>query len=311
MRRRAPLDYLPLLGAHKSTTHQLCSKRRYTMAMTGPDAVVDFQNYLQKSTRVMCLLGAGLSAASGLPTFRGAGGLWRSHDAVSLATPEAFALDPALVWRFYCYRRKMALSVQPNAAHFALAELARRMPGFIALSQNVDHLSPRAGHPRENLHLLHGTLFEVKCNDYRCGYVAENFDEPISPALYIPDGQDPTSTEARARDISDAAVPLPDIALEDLPHCPKCRKHLLRPNVVWFGEPLPGQVLNAIDQYLESGQKVDLIMVIGTAAVVYPAAGYIPLAREKGARVCVVNTDPNDSPPDGWQEGDWFFQGSY
>lgn len=70
MRRRAPLDYLPLLGAHKSTTHQLCSKRRYTMAMTGPDAVVDFQNYLQKSTRVMCLLGAGLSAASGLREYR-------------------------------------------------------------------------------------------------------------------------------------------------------------------------------------------------------------------------------------------------
>ncbi|KAF2210812.1 hypothetical protein CERZMDRAFT_44715 [Cercospora zeae-maydis SCOH1-5] len=279
--------------------------------MTGPDAVVDFQNHLSKSTRVMCLLGAGLSASSGLPTFRGKGGLWRSHDAVSLASPEAFARNPALVWRFYCYRRKMALKANPNAAHFALAELARRLPGFIALSQNVDHLSPRAGHPRENLHLLHGTLFEVRCSDpdERCGYVSENFDDPITPALHIPDGQDPTSTEARARDISDASVPLPEIALEDLPYCPECTEHLLRPNVVWFGERLPGKVLDAIDEYLEVRQKVDLIMVIGTSAVVYPAAGFIPRAREKGARVCVVNTDANDSPPDGWREGDWFFEG--
>lgn len=97
-----------------------------------------FQQYLAKSTRILALLGAGLSASSGLPTFRGAGGLWRTHDATSLATPEAFERDPALVWQFYSYRRHMALKAKPNTAHYALAELARKKDEFITLSQNVD-----------------------------------------------------------------------------------------------------------------------------------------------------------------------------
>ena len=97
-----------------------------------------FTQHLQKSYRILALCGAGLSASSGLPTFRGAGGLWRNHDAVSLATPEAFDEDPALVWRFYSYRRHMALNTKPNPAHYALAELARRRPEFVTLSQNVD-----------------------------------------------------------------------------------------------------------------------------------------------------------------------------
>lgn len=101
-----------------------------------------FSTHLRSSKRVLALLGAGLSASSGLPTFRGAGGLWRTHDAMSLATPEAFNADPALVWQFYSYRRHMALSVQPNRAHLALAELARSMDGFMTLSQNVDGTVP-------------------------------------------------------------------------------------------------------------------------------------------------------------------------
>lgn len=100
--------------------------------------IQSFSSHLKSSTRVLALLGAGLSASSGLPTFRGAGGIWRSHDAMSLATPEAFEEDPGLVWQFYSYRRHMALQAQPNRAHFALAELARRKRGFITLSQNVD-----------------------------------------------------------------------------------------------------------------------------------------------------------------------------
>lgn len=132
-----------------------------TMASAIPsNSVDDFRAQLSESSRVLALLGAGLSASSGLPTFRGAGGLWRSHDATALATPQAFSQDPALVWRFYSYRRHMALGVQPNPAHFALAELARRMRGFNCLSQNVDGLSQRAQHPRDQLQLLHGTLFE-------------------------------------------------------------------------------------------------------------------------------------------------------
>ena len=97
-----------------------------------------FSAHLQSSDRILALLGAGLSASSGLPTFRGAGGLWRSHDAVSLATPEAFNANPGLVWQFYSYRRHMALQASPNRAHLALAELARRKPHFWTLSQNVD-----------------------------------------------------------------------------------------------------------------------------------------------------------------------------
>jgi len=103
------------------------------------DANLDsFKEHLQKSNRILALLGAGLSASSGLPTFRGAGGLWRTHDAMQLATPEAFESDPGLVWQFYSYRRHMALKAQPNRAHLALAELARRRDGFMTLSQNVD-----------------------------------------------------------------------------------------------------------------------------------------------------------------------------
>ncbi|KAK4549507.1 hypothetical protein LTR36_006504 [Oleoguttula mirabilis] len=295
------------------------------------DAVIDkermdsFHAHLSKSTRVLSLLGAGLSATSGLPTFRGAGGLWRTHDSISLATPEAFDANPGLVWQFYSYRRHMAMQAQPNAAHYALAELSRKMPGFMTLSQNVDGLSQRADHPREQLQLLHGTLFEVRCMDRDvCRYGPEaNFTDPICPALAIPTGADPTSNEARKGiseylhtkhqgkdlDISDAAVPLPDLAPEDLPICPQCKKHLLRPGVVWFGESLPSEVLQTVDDFINQPEKIDIIIVIGTSAKVYPAAGYIEEARDKGARVCVVNMDENDRPSGGWEEGDWFFKG--
>lgn len=109
-----------------------------------PKDLESFQQHLAKSTRILALLGAGLSASSGLPTFRGAGGLWRTHDATSLATPGAFERDPGLVWQFYSYRRHMALQAKPNPAHYALAELARKKDAFITLSQNVDgkHLNP-------------------------------------------------------------------------------------------------------------------------------------------------------------------------
>lgn len=285
------------------------------------DALESFHNHLKRSTRVLALLGAGLSASSGLPTFRGAGGLWRTHDSISLATPEAFMADPGLVWQFYNYRRHMALSVEPNPAHYALAELARKMPGFQTLSQNVDGLSQRANHPPNQLQLLHGTLFELACASRRCGYRETNFTDPVTPALAIPtDGIDPTSNEARndvtaaqgqgkALDISDIKVPLPSLSAHDLPQCPQCKTHLLRPGVVWFGESLPTRVLSNIDHFVSEKGDIDLIMVIGTSAQVYPAAGYIDIARAKGARVCVVNMDTNDAPHSGWREGDWLFQG--
>ena len=97
-----------------------------------------FQKHLKQSTNILALCGAGLSAASGLPTFRGAGGLWRTYDATELATPEAFAKNPGLVWQFYSQRKHMALQAKPNPAHYALAELAKRKKNFITLTQNVD-----------------------------------------------------------------------------------------------------------------------------------------------------------------------------
>jgi hypothetical protein len=97
-----------------------------------------FHHYLASSDRILALLGAGLSASSGLPTFRGAGGMWKNHQATSLATPQAFRHDPGLVWQFYSYRRHMALQAKPNPAHYALAQLAKKKPNFITLSQNVD-----------------------------------------------------------------------------------------------------------------------------------------------------------------------------
>lgn len=291
-------------------------------------ALDSFHAHLKQSKRVLALLGAGLSASSGLPTFRGAGGLWRTHDAISLASPNAFEGDPGLVWQFYNYRRHMSLQAKPNPAHYALAELARKMPGFQTLSQNVDGLSPRADHPPDQLQLLHGSLFDIKCSSRRCDYRETNYTDPVVPALAIPtSGVDPTSNEARKAaaenqpqgkdlDISDINVPLPSLKFDDLPKCPKCKTNLLRPGVVWFGEQLPGDVLHNVTKFIYAGAEdghgaagIDLIMVIGTSAKVYPAAGYIDEAREKGARVCVVNMDTNDKPRSGWQKGDWLFQG--
>ncbi|KAL8702910.1 MAG: hypothetical protein Q9201_003916 [Fulgogasparrea decipioides] len=294
-----------------------------------------FTEHLQNSTRILALCGAGLSASSGLPTFRGAGGLWRNYDATSLATPEAFDADPALVWRFYSYRRHMALNAKPNPAHFALAELARKRPYFVTLTQNVDGLSPRADHPASQLHLLHGSLFDVRCTSFYCDYVEhDNFTDPIVPALAIPketsqilpSASDKSGMEAahslatvletagsseqnEDADISDARIPIADIAIDDLPQCPKCQKGLLRPGVVWFGEALPEKTMKAVDDFVEEeGSKIDLMLVIGTSGTVFPAARYMEEARYRGARVAVINMDKQDGKK-GLAKGDWFFHG--
>ncbi|KIW73866.1 hypothetical protein, variant [Phialophora macrospora] len=281
--------------------------------------VASFAQYLRSSRRIVALLGAGLSASSGLPTFRGAGGLWRTFDATMLATPEAFEQDPGLSWQFYSYRRHMALNAKPNRAHLALAELARRNPNFITLSQNVDGLSPRAGHPANQLKLLHGSLFDVKCWDEDgCGYLRKNdFSDPIVPALALPAENPDAGLKAAAgkkkhallqgADISDADVDIPTLKPEDLPQCPSCKKNLLRPGVVWFGESLPEDVMREVNEYFSNRQKIDLMMVIGTSAKVYPAAGYTNIARAKGARVAVINMDRDDARE--LTKSDWFFEG--
>lgn len=296
----------------------------YTTAHEMPlTDVASFAQHLQSSTRIVALLGAGLSASSGLPTFRGAGGLWRTYDATMLATPGAFRRDPGLSWQFYSYRRHMALNAHPNRAHLALAELARRNPNFITLSQNVDGLSPRAGHPAAQLKLLHGNLFDVKCWDEDgCGYTRKNdFTDPIVPALALPtdtpgsapDSQLKAAVEQkrhaliRGGDISDINVEIPSLQREELPQCPSCKKNLLRPGVVWFGESLPEDVMHDVSLWFQQPEKIDLMLVIGTSSKVYPAAGYTNMARAKGARVAVINMDRGDARDLTAQ--DWFFEG--
>ena len=133
-----PTDLAQRAFPHRSAISPYSVKVSPTKALKMSADLESFSTYLQSSTRILALLGAGLSASSGLPTFRGAGGLWRTHDAMSLATPEAFNADPALVWQFYSYRRHMSMKARPNRAHLALAELARKKKGFMTLSQNVD-----------------------------------------------------------------------------------------------------------------------------------------------------------------------------
>ncbi|RYP07974.1 hypothetical protein DL764_002180 [Monosporascus ibericus] len=168
--------------------------------MSGPDStppsldpaeVADFHNTLKRSKRIIAILGAGISASSGLATFRGTNGLWKAQDVMQVATPAGFRHDPGLVWQFYTFRRHEALKAKPNAAHYALAELARQVPGFVTLTQNVDNLSPRAGHPEGQLKQLHGNLFHLRCVDeVGCGYVEEgNLKDPLTPALGTAKGE--------------------------------------------------------------------------------------------------------------------------
>ncbi|KAM0331679.1 hypothetical protein ACHAQA_003358 [Verticillium albo-atrum] len=246
--------------------------------------------------RILALCGAGLSASSGLPTFRGAGGLWRRHDATRLATPEAFAADPALVWLFYAYRRHMALQAQPNPGHAALAALARKAPdNFLCLTQNVDNLSQRAGHPLDQLRPLHGNLFALKCSGApACTYVEEsNEADPLVPALapasVTPAPDADASGDTPIPPLLDPETPLAPIANADLPTCPRCAS-LLRPGVVWFGESLDHAMLSSVDEWIEA-ERVDLVLVVGTSAQVFPAASYVERGRMRGAKVCVVDVE--------------------
>lgn len=160
-------------------------------------------------------------------------------------------------------------------------------------------------------------MFNVKCTSFYCSYHGQNFTDPIVPALSIPlDESDPTTKDAlhakqerKELDIADAEVRLPSLTPADLPICPMCHQGLLRPGVVWFGEPLPSTVLNTVDRFIDDSETIDLIMVIGTSASVYPAAAYVDDARGKGARVAVINAARADEPAGGLDEDDWFFEG--
>jgi NAD-dependent deacetylase len=205
--------------------------------------------WLAAAKSVAVLTGAGVSAESGLATFRGPDGLWEGHRVEDVATPEAFARDPVLVWRFYHLRRANLRTARPNPGHLALAALEERFGSerFTLITQNVDGLHRAAG--SKHVLELHGNLTRVRCTG--CGRVEERDTEP----------------------------------LDEMPRCSPCGA-LLRPDVVWFHEPLPDDIWADASLAVRDCQ---CLLVVGTSAIVYPAAGLIERARTWDARVIEVN----------------------
>ncbi len=208
---------------------------------------------------VAVLTGAGVSAESGVPTFRAADGLWEGHRVEDVASPHGFRRDPRLVWQFYNGRRANVARVQPNAGHDALSKLESRFARkFTLVTQNVDGLHQQAG--SRNVLEIHGSLRRTRCTE--CGAVRD-----------------------RGLDV-----------LAEMPTCELCGG-LLRPDIVWFGETLPTAIW---EQAVEAVEACDVFLVVGTSAVVHPAAGLINLARHRGkylkaggrATVIEINLEP-------------------
>jgi len=220
--------------------------------MTGDDlsdAVRHAAEALASANRVAVLTGAGVSAESGVPTFRASDGLWEGHQIEDVASPSGFARNPGLVWNFYNARRANVVRVQPNRGHQALADLESRFAErFTLITQNVDGLHQSAGN--RNVLEVHGSLRRTRCT------VCETIvDRGLAP-------------------------------LADMPQCDNCGS-LLRPDIVWFGEMLPPLIW---EQAVEAVEACDAFLVVGTSAVVHPAAGLIGLAR-RGAGATVIEAN--------------------
>ncbi len=207
-----------------------------------PDSLIE---ELLRARKIGVLTGAGISTESGIPTFRGSGGLWEGHPVEKVATVEGFQENPVLVWRFYDERRKNIANAQPNNAHRILADLENHYDIWV-ITQNIDGLHLRAG--SRNVIELHGNIWRVKCTT--CGYRGENREVPLS---HIP------------------------------PKCPKCGS-LLRPDVVWFGEPV-----NDVERAFDVARESDAFFVIGTSAQVHPAASLPFIAKDYGAKIVEIN----------------------
>ncbi|CUM51957.1 NAD-dependent protein deacylase [Debaryomyces fabryi] len=280
--------------------------------------LIEFQEHLMNSKRIVALVGAGLSVSSGLPTFRGSQGLWKNFNMIDLATPDAFYIDPGLVWQFYSWRRINALKAKPNKGHIALAKLSKlNNIEFITITQNVDGLLIRAGHPKEQLHEIHGSLFDLRCTSFMCNYVDhDNFTNPLTKALADTEFEYDKSgrkrkiiEEEEVNKLSPQFEPVKQIPEEELPQCPVCEDgSLLRPGVVWFGESLPLQTIDKIDNFIEL-DKIDLILVIGTSGTVYPANSYVDRIKLKGGKVAIFNTDIEEEVLHGEEMDTWGFQG--
>ncbi|HUY76203.1 MAG TPA: NAD-dependent deacylase [Ktedonobacterales bacterium] len=229
-----------------------------------PDAMLA---RLRTARRALALTGAGVSAASGIPTFRAPGaGLWSQYSPSVFATPRGWARDPQLVWGWYTHRRRLALRAQPNAAHTALAALEAYYPTFTLVTQNVDGLHQRAG--SQQVVELHGSLYRFRCS-------REN--TPVD--WRNPDDNDPAALAALERGET-----------SPVPHCPTCDA-LLRPDVVWFEEALPE---DAYAQAEVAARDCEVCLVVGTSALVWPAAGLPLLAADNDALLIEINPEATD-----------------
>ena len=224
-----------------------------------------FQKQIHQAERIVALTGAGVSAESGIPTFRGKGGLWRQYSAIELASVEAWEKDPVLVWQFYNWRREIVAKAKPNPAHLALAQWEKKLceqgKHFTLITQNVDELHFEAG--SQQVIPLHGSLWKVRCT--QCNTVEENRDVPITPGF----AHQPT--------------------FSDLPRCSHC-EGILRPHVVWFGESLSREI---VKQASEAVSQAELFLLIGTSAVVFPAAGFVYQAKQQGIPLWEINLEPS------------------
>lgn len=218
---------------------------------------------IDDETSVLVLTGAGVSAESGIPTFRDAGGLWEKHPVEQVASPEGFARDPALVWRFYSERRRKARACAPNPGHLSLAALETRLGDrFLLATQNVDGLHRRAGSRR--LAEIHGNLFLTRCS--RCSRAP--FDDDAEHL-----GPEP-------------------------PTCSECAKEgrtsPLRPHIVWFGEMLDPGHLERVERFMARARRL-VFLAAGTSGAVWPAAGFVSMARGYGAQSWLVNAEPAEN----------------
>ena len=208
---------------------------------------------LRTARRVTVVTGAGVSAASGIPTFRGAAGLWRTFRAEDLATPEAFERDPVTVWEWYDWRRQVIAGARPNAAHETIASWSRSFEEFALVTQNVDGLHELAG--TAGVVRFHGSIWALRCAA-SCGARPDGWEDRTAPLAGIP------------------------------PRCPDCGG-LARPGVVWFGEAIPPAALEAARRAV----LCDVCVVAGTSSLVMPAASLVDEARARGAWTVEINPE--------------------
>lgn len=217
---------------------------------------VELVTLLRAAPKLVALTGAGVSQESGLRTFRDAqAGLWAQYKPEELASPEAFRRDPKLIWDWYAWRREAVKAVRPNPGHYALVEIEKRVPHFTLITQNVDGLHRMAG--SQHVLELHGNIQRVRCAE--CYTFTETWDD---------------DTEA-------------------VPRCKSCGG-LLRPDVVWFGEALPRDQLEAA---VEAARNCDVFFSIGTSGVVQPSASLAFAAHNRGAVVVEINAEPTPLTP--------------